>query len=163
MKQGITIRIRYGCDYDEGLPEITNLVNDNAHQTPTGSDARIHDLNNTFQIRYVAYDGSGEEDEHRVVGTATLVIWPTLLHECGLIGQIEDVAVEEASRKDGIGAALIEQCIEHARERGCYKIQLTCDVGSTVGYLYESLGFHDDERMVMRLDLDNETQEKADD
>jgi ribosomal protein S18 acetylase RimI-like enzyme len=55
---------------------------------------------------------------------------------------LEDVFVVEQARGEGAGRALVEACIERARERGCKRIQLdTNESNETALSLYESLGF----------------------
>jgi GNAT superfamily N-acetyltransferase len=55
---------------------------------------------------------------------------------------LEDVYVEEAARRSGIGRALGEAALDRARERGCRRIQLDVnEVNPQALALYESLGF----------------------
>ena len=55
---------------------------------------------------------------------------------------LEDVFVLEKSRGTGAGRALMEACIERARERGCRRIQLdTNETNQPALGLYETLGF----------------------
>jgi ribosomal protein S18 acetylase RimI-like enzyme len=54
----------------------------------------------------------------------------------------EDLYVSESARRAGLGRALVEAACEHARQRGCRRIQLDVNEANppAVG-LYESLGF----------------------
>jgi ribosomal protein S18 acetylase RimI-like enzyme len=55
---------------------------------------------------------------------------------------LEDVFVVEQARGEGAGRALVEECVERARSRGCGRIQLdTNETNQTALRLYESLGF----------------------
>jgi GNAT superfamily N-acetyltransferase len=55
---------------------------------------------------------------------------------------LEDVYVGEDARRTGLGRALVEGCLERARERGCRRIQLDCNERNAAALaLYESLGF----------------------
>jgi ribosomal protein S18 acetylase RimI-like enzyme len=55
---------------------------------------------------------------------------------------LEDVFVLEESRGTGAGRALVQACIERARERGCGRIQLDTNENNQPALgLYESLGF----------------------
>jgi GNAT superfamily N-acetyltransferase len=55
---------------------------------------------------------------------------------------LEDVYVGEDARRAGLGRALVEGCLERARQRGCRRIQLDCNERNAAALsLYESLGF----------------------
>jgi ribosomal protein S18 acetylase RimI-like enzyme len=54
----------------------------------------------------------------------------------------EDLYVSERARRAGLGRALVQAACEHARERGCGRIQLDVnEANSGAVALYESLGF----------------------
>jgi GNAT superfamily N-acetyltransferase len=59
-----------------------------------------------------------------VIGTVTLVIVPNLTHNAHPWAQIENMVTDATVRGDGVGRALIEQCLRLAAEAGCYKVQL---------------------------------------
>jgi GNAT superfamily N-acetyltransferase len=55
---------------------------------------------------------------------------------------LEDVYVEEAARRSGIGRALGEAALDRARQRGCRRIQLDVNEANPRALaLYEELGF----------------------
>jgi ribosomal protein S18 acetylase RimI-like enzyme len=56
--------------------------------------------------------------------------------------RLNDLYVDERFRGMGIGRALTERSIEHARERGAPKLELATEVTNTTAQgLYESMGF----------------------
>jgi ribosomal protein S18 acetylase RimI-like enzyme len=64
-------------------------------------------------------------------------IW-TATPDCWL----EDLYVEDAGRRSGVGRALVEAAIERARARGAARIELDTNEENTPAIaLYESLGF----------------------
>lgn len=75
----------------------------------------------------------------RVIGTAALYLEPKFLHDGGLVGHIEDVAVHPDLQGRGIGGMIVGHLIEICREHGCYKVILDCSE-SLIPY-YEKLGF----------------------
>eukprot|EP00188_Purpureofilum_apyrenoidigerum_P000795 Plantae.Rhodophyta-Purpureofilum_apyrenoidigerum.ctg13884.p2 GENE.Plantae.Rhodophyta-Purpureofilum_apyrenoidigerum.ctg13884~~Plantae.Rhodophyta-Purpureofilum_apyrenoidigerum.ctg13884.p2 ORF type:complete len:144 (-),score=28.53 Plantae.Rhodophyta-Purpureofilum_apyrenoidigerum.ctg13884:5-436(-) len=75
----------------------------------------------------------------RVVATATLLIQRKFLRNCGLVGLIEDVVVDQFERGKGIGAKLVMTLTDEARARGCYKAMLNCTEKNT-GF-YEKCGY----------------------
>ncbi len=88
--------------------------------------------------------------DDRVAGTASLFIEPKFIHNGGVVGHIEDVAVHTAYQHHGIGAALVSFLLEACRQAGCYKVILDCD--EHVIPFYEKLGFRRWEH-ALRVDL----------
>ena len=88
--------------------------------------------------------------DNRVAGTASLIIEPKFIHNGGIVGHIEDVAVHVAYQHHGIGAAIINHLLQVCRDAGCYKVILDCE--DDVAPFYEKLGFHRWEQ-AMRVDL----------
>lgn len=60
----------------------------------------------------------------RVIGRAYLYILKNDLHEAPF-GLMEDVFVEQAHRKQGVGKKLVEAVMIEAKNRGCYKLICT--------------------------------------
>jgi GNAT superfamily N-acetyltransferase len=82
------------------------------------------------------------EQAGRVVGTAQLTFLAGLSRRGALRGQIEAVRVASGVRGGGLGTRLIEECIRHARERGCALVQLTSDATRADAHrFYERIGF----------------------
>lgn len=77
-----------------------------------------------------------------IVGTMQLTFIPGLSRGGATRMQIEAVRVAETLRGGGIGAAMIEWAIGHARERGARLVQLTSDARRDAAHrFYERLGF----------------------
>lgn len=81
-----------------------------------------------------------EPDERGpIVGVLSLTVYrvPT-----GLRSIIEDVVVDQAMRRKGIGEALVRQAIELAREAGADGVSLTSNPQrEAANQLYQSMGF----------------------
>jgi glucosamine-phosphate N-acetyltransferase len=84
------------------------------------SEITLHNFLATDNYMVVA------EDEGEIIGTATLHFQRKLIRNGGIAAFIEDVAVREKYRGQGIGAKLVEHLIEEARKSGCYKVNLSC-------------------------------------
>ena len=93
--------------------------------------------NHVIMVAAAADDDEGGGG--RIVGAATLLVEPKLIHGGGRAGHIEDVAVASGSQGRGVGAALIKACLDEAGRRGCYKTILDCSDG--VRPFYEKIGF----------------------
>ena len=75
----------------------------------------------------------------RVAGTATMLVERKFIHDGGLAGHIEDVAVAADSQGRGIGSRLVEYLLDVAEKQGCYRTTLDCQEDLVV--FYDRLGF----------------------
>ncbi|MHB1208097.1 MAG: GNAT family N-acetyltransferase [Acidimicrobiales bacterium] len=60
-----------------------------------------------------------------VVGVCQLMVFPHFQHTGGWCAELESVHVRSDMRGRGIGAMMLTRAEELARERGCYRLQLT--------------------------------------
>ena len=82
-------------------------------------------------------------EDGKELGRATLYLMSNDLHE-EPFGLLEDVFVDESLRGQGIGTKLVNQVIEEAKARHCYKLLATSRYARTrVHELYTRLGFED--------------------
>lgn len=89
------------------------------------------------QLLVVALD-----EADTIVGTLQLSLIPGLSRQGALRAQIESVRVGEPARGSGLGTALLEWSIDHARAQGAGLVQLTTDKSRTRARdFYERLGF----------------------
>lgn len=91
-----------------------------------------------------------EQENHTIIGTATLLIEQKFIHNGGRVGHIEDVATRAGYEGIGVGKKIIQKLIEISKELQCYKIILDCD-NKVIGF-YEKLGFKK-KAVMMRLDI----------
>ncbi|CAM8909748.1 unnamed protein product [Rhodiola kirilowii] len=80
-----------------------------------------------------------DEESGRIVGTGSLFIEKKFLRNCGKVGHIEDVVVDEKARGLKLGKRVVDFLTEHARGVGCYKVILDCSVENVS--FYEKYGF----------------------
>jgi ribosomal protein S18 acetylase RimI-like enzyme len=93
-----------------------------------------------------------EDDDGRIVGMATLVIYRIFT---GVKAWIEDVVVDEKARRQGIGEALCRHMIHEARELDVETIDLTSRPSrEAANRLYQKLGFEKRDTNVYRLTLE---------
>jgi ribosomal protein S18 acetylase RimI-like enzyme len=89
------------------------------------------------------------DDDGRIVGVATLVIFPI---PTALRAWIEDVIVDEASGRQGIGTALTQAMVDHARAAGCKTVDLTSrPAREAANRMYLNMGFVQRDTNVYRI------------
>ncbi|KAL6941880.1 hypothetical protein ACO0QE_003041 [Hanseniaspora vineae] len=79
-------------------------------------------------------------EEDKVVATGMLLVEPKIIHECGFVGHIEDIAICSSEQGKKFGLKLIKYLYTLAQSIGCYKVILDCDP-KNVGF-YEKCGMH---------------------
>ncbi|CAK7912913.1 hypothetical protein CAAN3_14S02344 [[Candida] anglica] len=83
---------------------------------------------------------ANEKDE--VVATGMLLIERKAIHECGLVGHIEDISVAGHQQGKKLGYNMICTLAEKAKQAGCYKVILDCSPHNVE--FYEKCGFKND-------------------
>lgn len=80
--------------------------------------------------------------EGDVVGVCQVIVFPHFQNTGGWCCELESVHVREDWRGQGVGAQLLAAAETIARERGCYRVQLTSrHVRLDAHRFYESHGF----------------------
>lgn len=103
------------------LPALAHLT-DLGRLTPQKAEQTLRSmLSNPVYKVFVATTSEGD-----VAGVTTLLIEQKLIHDSGIVGHIEDVAVMPEYEKQGVGSALVKKAVECAFENGCYKVILDC-------------------------------------
>jgi ribosomal protein S18 acetylase RimI-like enzyme len=82
------------------------------------------------------------ERDQRVLGTADLVVLANLTHRGDPWAIVENVIVDQAERRQGVGQALMNDILRRCDEAGCYKIQLLSRKHRKEAHaFYASIGF----------------------
>jgi GNAT superfamily N-acetyltransferase len=131
----------------EDLKAIVNiLANDKlGRQREDSSEPLVKEYERAFDI--IDKDSSqsllvAENDSGEVVGTLQLSFIQYLNYRGSLRAQAETVFVREDQQGKGIGTALMNEAIRHAKEIGARLIQLTTDKQRPEALrFYEKLGF----------------------
>ena len=128
--------------FDRLIPQLTS-----SSEPPSRKalDEMVHS-SKTFIFLARNHEETGE-----IIGTATLVLSqsPTGVH-----GWIEDVVVDQAARRQGIGEGLTRACLDKACELGLDNVNLTSSPArEAANQLYRSMGFAQRETNVYRYEL----------
>ena len=79
------------------------------------------------------------EINEKIIACASCFIENKLIHNFGKVAHIEDVVIDMNYRSLGIGKKIINHCVQHAKDKNCYKIILDCS-NDLVNY-YKKIGF----------------------
>ena len=74
-----------------------------------------------------------------VVAVGTVLIERKLIHECGLVGHIEDIAVDKTQQGKKLGLRLINALTAIGKSQGAYKVILDCSDHNVA--FYEKCGY----------------------
>jgi len=66
------------------------------------------------------------DDKEKVVGTGAVIVERKFIHELGMVGHIEDIAVAKDQQGKKLGLRIIQALDHVAKEVGCYKTILDC-------------------------------------
>ena len=67
-----------------------------------------------------------DRDRCKVLATGSLFVEHKFIHECGMVGHIEDVVVLPEARGQGLGRRIVRALVREAAEKECYKVILDC-------------------------------------
>jgi GNAT superfamily N-acetyltransferase len=136
LPKGYTIRPLRASDYDRGVLEVlkvlTTVGNISRAQFQTQFDY-WHKRNDTY-FNIVIIDNHG-----KVVAVGSVVVERKLIHECGLVGHIEDIAVARNQQGKKLGLHLIHALTDIGKLQGAYKVILDCSESNTA--FYEKCGY----------------------
>ncbi|TAQ84358.1 hypothetical protein B7494_g7311 [Chlorociboria aeruginascens] len=87
-----------------------------------------------FEERYEWMSSQGKggyyllviEDQGKIVGTGALIVERKFIHNLGIVGHIEDIAVDKDQQGKKLGLKIIQALDFIAEKVGCYKTILDC-------------------------------------
>lgn len=124
LPEGYSIRRVQASDYNNGVLETLALlttvgkISKEEFESQIATWDRTPDIYQTMVILDLA---------KRVVAVGTLIVESKLIHNCGKVGHIEDIAVALNQRGKKLGLTLIRHLMRIGCEAGCYKVILDCD------------------------------------
>ena len=100
-------------------------------------------------IKYFVAKESG-----KIIASCYICIIPNLTRSGKSIGFIENVITDIKHRRKGIGKTVIENAIQYAKDKKCYKVLLQSGKKRIDAHLfYESLGFDGESKKAYELRL----------
>ncbi|WP_017626073.1 GNAT family N-acetyltransferase [Nocardiopsis chromatogenes] len=84
------------------------------------------------------------ERRGQIIGTLDLMVVAGLTHDAQPWAIVDNVVVDPACRRSGVGRALMEDALDRAFRAGCFKVELLSHEGreGAQGF-YRALGFDD--------------------
>ncbi len=128
---------------------MTQLTEFGQGQVDAGVEDRFRTMLNLPQHAiFVAQD-----DEGQIVGLLTASQRWTLWHT-GPCALIEELVVDEETRGQGVGRALIQAAIEWARAQACSEVEVSTEMDNTAAQaFYRRLGF-ESEALLLEIEFD---------
>ncbi len=127
---------------------VTRLLPQLSSSAPPPTPAQLEEIVSSpaTQLLVARIDGD-------VVGALTLVVFRI---PSGVRAWIEDVVVDEATRGQGVGAALNREALRLAAEQGAKTVELTSRPSrEAANRLYQRLGFKARDTNVYRFELES--------
>ena len=89
------------------------------------------------------------EIDNKLVAATTIHVLPNMTYGGRPYGLIENVIISQNYRRLGIGSKVMQQAIDHAWSKKCYKIMLLTGQHREAAKFYEKLGFSSSEKTGM--------------
>ncbi len=141
----------------DDLPAIVRLLADD----PLGQQREVvaDPLPESYAQMFALIDSDPRHElivvelDGEVIGTAHLMLLPSLSYRGSMRAQVESVRVDRRYRSQGVGTHLFRWLIDRARAKGCRLVQLTTHAQRADAHrFYERLGFVAS-HVGMKLDL----------
>ncbi|KAH8654539.1 glucosamine 6-phosphate N-acetyltransferase-like protein [Tricladium varicosporioides] len=123
LPEAYTIRALRRSDYARGFLDCLRVLTTVGDITEEQWNERYHWMNTQGKGGYyllVVDDGS------RVVATGALIVEMKFIHNLGIVGHIEDIAVAKDQQGKKLGLKMIQALDFIAEKVGCYKSILDC-------------------------------------
>lgn len=118
-----TIRPLRRSDYGRGYLDVLRVLTTVGEIAEEQWNERYEWIKSRNDEYYMLVVCDGED---RVVGTGSLIVERKFIHSLGLVGHIEDIAVEQGQQGKKLGLRIIQALDHVAAQVGCYKSILDC-------------------------------------
>ncbi len=128
---GYNIRPTQLDDYNRGILDCLSTLT-------TVGDIPFPVFKNTFehwlQVPDTYYQVVITDASDIVVSVGTIFLERKLIHQCGAVGHIEDIAVSKNQQGKKLGIKLIKTLLAIGKQTGAYKVILDCSPHNVVFY-----------------------------
>lgn len=121
LPENYTIRPLRRSDFDTGYLDVLRVLTSVGDYSIEQWNARYDWMASRSDEYFllVICDGSS-----RVVGTGSLIVERKFIHSLGMVGHIEDIAVEKGQQGKKLGLRMINALDYVAKQVGCYKVRI---------------------------------------
>ncbi|GAA1781832.1 MULTISPECIES: GNAT family N-acetyltransferase [Streptomonospora] len=82
------------------------------------------------------------ERRGQIIGTVDLLVVANLTHDAQSWAVADNLVVDPACRRGGVGRALMDEAVDRAARAGCYKVELLSHESRTGAHaFYSAIGF----------------------
>ncbi|KAI9261977.1 acyl-CoA N-acyltransferase [Sporodiniella umbellata] len=135
LHKGYTLYALRSNDYHRGYLDVLSVLTEVGQHTIESWHRQFSFLKRHNETYYVVTI----ENEGRIAATGTILIEHKFVHKNGLVGHIEDIAVDSSHQGKKLGLHIIEALKYIAQQTGCYKVILDCSTKNMP--FYEKCGF----------------------
>ncbi|XRM44046.1 Glucosamine-phosphate N-acetyltransferase-like protein [Aspergillus tubingensis] len=132
LPKGYKIRPVRRSDYSRGYLDVLRVLTTVGTITEEQWNKRYDWISSRNDEYYLLVICDGED---RIVGTGSLIVERKFIHELGLVGHIEDIAVDKSQQGKKLGLRIIQALDYVAAQVGCYKSILDCSEANEGFYL----------------------------
>ncbi|ROV97182.1 hypothetical protein VPNG_08802 [Cytospora leucostoma] len=136
LPNGFTIRPLRKSDFNKGCLDCLRVLTWVGDITEDEWNERYDQMANATGTYYLL----ALEHEDRIVGTGSLVVERKFIHNRGLVGHIEEIAIAKELQGKGLGLKMIQALDSVGKSVGCYKHILNC--GPKNEPFYVKCGYH---------------------
>ena len=137
LPEGYTVRPLQKSDYQKGFLDVLKVLTKVGDISEEAWNERydwmkaregdyfilvVLDGGDGIEVNSTA-SGADPEGHRRIVGTGALVVERKFIHNLGLVGHIEDIAVTKDQQGKKLGLRIIQALDHVAKEVGCYKVR----------------------------------------
>ncbi|KAJ5895810.1 Glucosamine 6-phosphate N-acetyltransferase [Penicillium subrubescens] len=118
-----TIRPLRRSDYKRGYLDVLRVLTTVGEISEEAWDQRYDWIASRNDEYYMLVVCDGQDN---IVGTGSLIVERKFIHSLGMVGHIEDIAVEKNQQGKKLGLRIIQALDFVAEKVGCYKSILDC-------------------------------------
>jgi glucosamine-phosphate N-acetyltransferase len=122
LPENYTIRPLRRSDYSRGYLDVLRVLTTVGDISEEAWNKRYDWITSRNDEYYMLVVCDGAD---RVVGTGSLIVERKFIHELGMVGHIEDIAVEKGQQGMKLGLRIIQALDFVAAKVGCYKVCFT--------------------------------------
>ena len=120
LPENYTLRPLRRSDYSNGFLDVLRVLTSVGEFSMEDWNARYEWMakrNDEYFLLVIC------NEEGRVVGTGSLIVERKFIHSLGMVGHVEDIAIEKGQQGNKLGLRMIQALDYMAKRVGCYKVR----------------------------------------